>query len=225
MKKTNHFELRMVYNLTARVSYFLVSNFLFYLSVALPSAWLIFFAPSLMNMIAIGWMFPGLAALVSCGVKHKEVKQEAEFYVLKYFVEGYKKNFKDTINYCFIYAALIYVVNFNIIYYTSGMPLFMIVALVILTTLSTLIVTYMMIIASKFQFRTRDLLKVSFYCLIMHVKTTIRIFMIYIILFFAYPWIGAFIMFLFISPIISIIIHFAYPILEDVHENFIEKSE
>jgi len=178
-----------------------------------------------MDIIAIGFMFPGLAALVSCGIKHKELKNEVGFGVLKYFVEGYKKNFKDTIKYCFIYTIIIFSVVFNINYYGGDMPTLIMIALVSLTTLSTLTVTYMLIIAAKFQFRTRDLLRVSFYCIMMHFKRTIKIFITYVVLFFAFPWFGAFTMFLFISPIVYLIVHFANPILEDVHEMFIEKPE
>jgi len=225
MNKNNNLRLVLVRQLTSYIYYFLASNFLFYLSVALPGAWLIFFAPNLMNVIAIGLLFPGLAALVSCGIKHKELKNEPTFSVLKYFLEGYKKNFKDTIKYCFICAIIIFAVIFNIDYYGSDMPMFMIGALAILITLSALIVTYMMIIAAKFQFRTRDLLRVSIYCIMVHFKRTAKILVTYVILFFASPWIGVFTMLLFISPIIYLIIHFAYPVLEDVNEMFVEKPE
>lgn len=101
------------------IHYFFTSNLLFYLSVALPGLWLIFATPNLLNIIAIGFVFPGLAALVSCSIKYKEFKGEALFAVLKHFIEGYKKNFKDTIKYCFIYAIIIFSVMFNIYYYEN----------------------------------------------------------------------------------------------------------
>jgi len=218
-------KMKASYDLMLYINYFLTSNLLFCVSIVLPIAWLVFFTPSLLNIIAIGFMFPGIAALISCGIKYKESKTEVALGVLKHFIEGYRKNFKDTIKYCFVYAAIIFAVIFNISYYGGEMPTFMIVALFALTTLSTLIVTYMMVIAAKFQFRTRDLLRVSMYCIFMHFKTTTKIFIIYVLLFFAYPWVGGLIMLLFTSPIVYLIIHFAQPALEDVYENFVEKSE
>ena len=225
MNKNNNLRLALMSYLTSNIYYFLISNILFYLSIALSGIWLIVVTPNLMNIVVIGLMFPGFAALVSCGVKYKESKNKTAFKVLKTFIEGYKKNFKDTIKYCFIYTVIIFVVIFNINYYGSDMPMFMIIALIVLTTLSTLILTYMMLIATKFQFRTKDLLKVSVYCILMHLKITIKIFIIYVILFFAYPWVGIFTMFLFISPIVYLIIYFAFPVLEDVYKVFVEKTE
>ena len=225
MNDKNNLKMRAAYDLMLYINYFLTSNLLFCASILLPAAWLIFFTPSLMNIIAIGFIFPGIAALVSCCIKYKESKTEAVQGVLKHFIEGYRKNFKDTIKYCFVYAAIIFAVIFNINYYGGEMPLFMIIALFVLITLSTLIVTYMMVIAAKFQFRARDLLKVSIYCILMHFKATIKIFITYVVLFFAYPWVGVMIMLLFTSPIVYVIIHFAHPVLEDVYETFVEKLE
>ena len=225
MKKNNELRLILVRQLTAYIYFFMALSFLFYLSISIPVAWLIFFEPNFMDIIAIGLIFPGLAALVSCEIKYKELKSEGKFSVLKYFLEGYKKNFKDTIKYCFVLAIIIFAVIFNINHYGSEMPTFMIVALAVLITLSSLIATYMMIIAAKFQFKTKDLFKIGIYCILMHFKKTVKIFVVYVILFFASPWLGAFSMLLFISPIIYLVIHFASPVLEDVQEMFVEKSE
>lgn len=207
------------------IHYFLTSNLLFYLSMALPGTWLIFTTPNLLNIIAIGFLFPGLAALVSCSIKYQEFKDAIPFGSLKYFIEGYKKNFKDTIKYSFIYAMIIFLVVFNIYYYENDISTLIIIALFVLTTLSTLIVTYMMVIAAKYQFKTRDLLRVSIYCFIMHFKITMKIFITYVVLFFVFPWVGTVILLLCISPIVYVIVQFASPVLEDIYEVFVKKPE
>jgi len=225
MKGNNDLNMRATYNLMRYINYFLISNLLFFISILAPVAWLIFFTPSLMNVIAIGFIFPGIAALVSNGIKYKESKPDAILDILKHFTSGYRKNFKDTMKYCFIYAAIIFTVLFNIAYYDGEIPMFMLIALFVLITLSTLMVTYMMVIATKFQFRTRDLLRVSAYCLLMHFKVTIKLFITYVIFLVAYPWVGVMIMLVFASPIIYLITRFVHPVLDDVYETFVEKSE
>ena len=96
-----------------------------------------------------------------------------------------------------------------------------VIALIILST----IVTFMMVIAARFEFRTRDLLRVSLYCMLLDLKRMGKILIIYVILIFVYSWLGVLTIFLLTSPIVYLIIHFAYPVLEDVHELFIKKPE
>jgi len=225
MNRNKNFGLMVMREITAYFYYFLISSLLFFVSIGLPGAWLIFFESGLVNIVVIGFMFPGLAALVSCGMKYKESKDKIAFSTLKTFIEGYKKNFKDTIKYSFAYAGIILVIMFNITYYDGEMPVFMMIALVVLTMLSTLIVTYMMIVAAKFQFKIKDLFRVSLYCILVHFKTTVKITMLYVALSFIFPWLGIASTLLFISPIIYFLIHVAYPVLEDVYELFIEKPE
>jgi len=225
MSQKNNLKLWAISSLVRDIYYFIVANLLFYIAISVPGAWLIFFAPSLLNIIAIGFLFPGLAALVSCTIKYRESKKEAAINMVKTFFKGYRGNFKDTIKYCFIFAIIIFAIIFNFNYYGAEMPLFLIISLGILISLSSLVMTYMMIIATKFQFKLKDLFKVSIYCILMHFKRTMKIFITYVILFFAYPWVGMFTMLLFSSPIVYLVTHFAYPILDDVYEVFIEKPE
>ena len=224
MYEKNNMRMRATFSLTAYIYYFLTANLLFYVSVVLPGAWLVFFPPSLLNIVAIGFMFPGFAALVSCTIKHKEADNLATFGILKHFARGYKNNFKDTIKYCFVYALLFFVVTFTINNIDNETPRLMIITLIALTILTTLL-TYMMIIAARFEFRTRDLLRVSLYCMLMHPKRMAKILVIYAILFFAQQMLSVFTILLFVSPIVYLIIHFAYPVLDDVHALFAKKPE
>jgi len=178
-----------------------------------------------MNIIIIGLIFPGVSALVSTSIKHKESKNEIGFKVLEKFIDGYKKNFKDTVKFSFFYAAIIFSVLFNIVFYDGEIPIFVTVSLSILIALSTLIVTYMTLIGAKFKFRTRDLFRLSFYYIIMRFKITIGVLGIYLLAFWAFSSIAGFGLFLLVSPLIYIITIYSYPILEDVYANFVETGE
>ena len=219
--KNNDIGFMAMSKVTAYAYYFIISNLLFFVSILLPGAWLLFFEPNLLNIVALGFIFPGLAALVSCGIKFKESEEKVKFSVLKEFIDGYKKNFKDTIKYCFIYAAIVFAAVSNINYYGVEMPMFLIVALGISGTLSTLMVTYAMAVATKFQFKLKDLMGVSISCIIIQFKTTIKIVIMYLVLLFVLPGLGLFIVLLLTSPIIYLLITFIQPALEYVHEYFI----
>lgn len=212
-------------NMTSYIYFFMALNLLFLISIILPAAWLIFTTPNLLNVIALGLAFPGIAALCSCCIKYKEASAKRSYKVLKSFLEGYRKNFKDTLKYCFVYALLIFVISFNVNAYDTDSSIFPVITTAILAILSTIIVTYMMIIATKFQFKLKDLFKISIYCILMHFKITLKISATYTVLFFAYPWVGAFTILLFISPICYLIVHFAHPVLADVYQTFVEKVE
>jgi len=222
--KNNNITPSKMLNLTQFITYFLTTGFIFTISVIPTLFWLLFSGPNFFDIIALGLMFPSLAAMVSCSVKYKESEEKMKFQIVKHFLEGYKKNFKDTIKYCFIYAGILFVVFLG---FTNieEMSIFMMVAFGLLTTLSTLIVTYMMLVATKFQFNLKGLFKIGIYCILMNFKITAKIFLVYVALFFLYPWVGVFPMLLFVSPVTYLIIHFVGPVFEEVYELFVEKPE
>ncbi|MCL2560636.1 MAG: DUF624 domain-containing protein [Turicibacter sp.] len=225
MSRQNRFGPRFAREFTAYSYYFMLSNILFYLSILVPGAWIVFTTPNFFDVVAIGLMLPGLAALVSCTIKFRESDEKATFGVFKEFIERYKNNFRDTIKYCFVYALVVFTVFFTV-RHGDDLSLFMRVSLIVSTSVSTLIVTYMMIVAARFEFKkTRHLLRVSLYCCLMHFKITAVLAVAYFVLLFLTLWFGLLMLFLFASPILYGIIRLTYPVLDDVYEMFIEKGD
>lgn len=205
--------------------YFVVSTVLFFVSILIPAAWLLFTTTNFLDVIFLGLLFPSLAALVSCSIKFKESTDKGAMNPFKLFIEGYRKNVKDTAKYCFIYGALLFVVIFNLNQTEADVSQFMMMTTMILAGISTLIVTFMMLIAAKFQFRLKDLFKVSIYAILMNMLVTVKIVLTFLVLFFLTPRIGLLAVMLYISPIVYLVTHFATPMLADIHKNFVDDDK
>ena len=209
--------LKMTFNL-----YFLIAtNFLFLVSIIFPVLWLTSFSRSIVDIVAVGLLFPGLAALTSCTLKFRESGNSVKFAILKHFAEGFRKNVVDTLKYCFVIGLVAFVFMFNMDLHGVEMPLWLGGSLAVLTALTAVITTYMMVVATKFQFRIRDLLRVAIYCLLMHFGKTLKVLGLYMLLLFVWVWGGTFSLLMLVSTLVYLIVHVVYPVLTDVQANFV----
>jgi len=213
-----------LFDFMQNVTYFMITGFLFLFSVLPMLLWLFFTSSNLLDVIAMGLMFPSLAALVSCGVKYKESEEKIKFRILKHLFEGYKKNFKDTIKYCFIFAGILYVVLMGA-RSMEELSTWTMISLGLLASFCLLIVTYMILVATKFQFNLKGLFKVGLYCLLMNFKISVKILFVYVALLFFYPILGVFPLLILASPASYLMICFATPVFKEVYDLFVKKPD
>ena len=213
-----------LYRLLANIYFLMATNFLFLLSIALPVVWLMITPHSLVDIIVVALLFPGLAALVSCTIKFKESKNSTDFKIFKHFVDGFRKNVKDTLKYCLFIGIVVFVFQFNLEIHGAQMPLWLGISMTVLLSLTTLITTYMMIVATKFQFKVGSLFRVAMYCLMMYLGKSLKLLLLYIAVFFAWPWVGMFVLLMIASTIVYFVVQIVHPVLADVHAVFVEPT-
>ena len=221
--KTKNNQLRDValYKLMVNVRFLIIVNLLFLISIALPMLWLMLFGRSVVDIVVVGLLLPGLAALVSCILKYRESKRSMEFKILYHFLTGFRDNLKDTLKYCFAIGVVTFAVWFNLAVHGEDLSFWLGGSLVVLSALTALVVTYMLVVAAKFQFRTRDLLRVAGYCLLMNVGKSLKLLVLYVVVFFAWPWVGMFTMLMLASTIAYFVVQIVEPVLPDVHAVFV----
>jgi len=217
--------LVMVRLISNNLWHFFLSSMVFFLTILIPVAWLLITTPNFFDTVAIALTIPCFAALLGSHLNYIETADKSKFNSFADFFKAFKKSFKDTIKYCLIYAIMVFVVLFNINHFGSEMPLFQVVLLAIAITVTTLIAVFMMLISTRYQFRLKDLVKVSIYSILMHFKITLKVFAVFVVLFFASPWVGLLVILLFVSPIVYLIALITHPVLADVYEVFVEKPE
>ena len=211
-----------LYKLMINIRFLIMVNFLFLISIAIPAVWLVLFGRSLVDIVMIGLLFPGLAALVSCILKFRETKDSIEFKTLHYFLTGFRDNLKDTLKYCFVIGIITFAVWFNLTFHGGELSFWLGTSLVVLSVATAMVVTYMLVVAAKFQFRTRDLLRVAGYCVLMNVGKSLKLLVLYAVIFFGWPWLGMITMLMLSSIIVYFVVQIVEPVLADVHMVFVE---
>lgn len=222
--KNNPNQMILMQKVISNLYFFTIASMYFIISILPAIFWLVTTQNSPLDIIAIGFIFPGLAALVSCNLKFIESGNDIQFPVTKKFIEGYKNNFFDVIKFSFIVAVPIYLILANVNFFGEDTATGTIVLSTIFLSILILITTYKILVVTKFSFKTFDLLRVAIYCLIMHFTITLKILATYIAVFFIWPWLGD-ALFLFSTSVISyFIIKIAFPIYEDVFQTYSKEN-
>jgi len=213
--------------ITSYIAFFMAMNVFFILSIIPSLAWLLILEPSLLNFIPIGLMGPGITALLCCMIKFKETNFEKEdLPKLKDFILFYKKNFTDTLKIWLPYVILMMVLYTNVVYYEgSGFVRIMTIIIAIIgSIISTLSVTYMLIINAKFKFGVKDLLKLSMFYTITGFKATISIVVVYFLALVVTVLTSEFLLILVVSVIGYLLVSYTYSTLENVRDRFTEEG-
>ena len=211
-----------LYKLMINVRFLIMVNFLFLISIAIPVVWLMLFGRSMVDIVMIGLLFPGLAALVSCILKFRESKNSIDFKILHHFLTGFRDNLTDTLKYCFVIGIVTFAVWLNLAIHEEGVPFWLGISLIVLSVVTALVATYMLVVAAKFQFRTRDLLRVAGYCVLMNIGKSLKLLVLYVVVFFGWPWVGLFTLLMLASTMVYIVVQIVEPVLADVQAVFVE---
>ncbi|MBS5938795.1 MAG: DUF624 domain-containing protein [Clostridium sp.] len=114
---------------------------------------------------------PALVALISFNNK---VISDEHFGVTKSFFQGYKKNFFISLKVWVPLLIIAFVIIFDIkLCFVNSKFLFLIIPLTIMLVINILLMSYSLMIISKYTINTIDTLKLSFYLLIKNPFTSI----------------------------------------------------
>jgi len=205
------------------LNFFMISSVLFHFINLLFSGWILLMGRSLIDIVVLGVMLPSVSALAytSLAIKTREKKQVN---VVGCYIEGYKKCFKDTIKYGFIYAGILFYFFLTTGELGAHLNNLTHYAMFVLVVLASVLVSYMMTISTKYQFKLAGLFKVSIYVLLMHFKTTLKLAAVFTGIIFLMPMVHLMLIFIFMSPLIYLITSLSSSVLEEVYEVFVDKS-
>ncbi|KAB8130999.1 DUF624 domain-containing protein [Gracilibacillus oryzae] len=200
---------------------FIASNILFFIAfiTLIPSV-----SNAIFYFIASIPTGPAIAALchaLSKLVREKEVAPVADF------IHAYRNNFKDVLKVWLPILIVAFILVIDIQYFNQNPTLFyqilngiFLVALLILSVFTF----YALIITSHYQFRIRDVYRLSVYYIFMRFKITSGniciVFLTLVLMFFT----SDFIIFLLFSVIAWLLMANTQGIIEDVKLNFVKES-
>ena len=225
--KSNH-ETGILTVLTQNI-YFFIKASLFFMLTTLPSMiWLIIFERSLVDLIFLFLFGPAIAAMCRLMIAYIETDFGVDDYPeFSDYIKFYKKNFKESLTFWSPYCLLIFILLTNIELYqwTHVMISSAINGIFILAiAFFTLVVSYFFVISAKYKFTLSSLFRLSVFYLFTSIKGTLGMLAVLFLVWILSLQVNEFIVFLLSGPITYMVVRYAYPILEDVNENFIDHT-
>ena len=226
--KSNH-ETGILTVITQNIYFFIKASFFFMLTTLPAIIWLIVFERSLVDLVFVFLFGPTIAAMCRFMIAYIETDFEVDDYPeFSNYLTCYKINFKESLMFWSPYCLFIFILLTNIQAYewTTAMIGSAVNGIFILAiAFSTLVVSYFFVISAKYKFNLSSLFRLSVLYLFTSIKSTLGMLAVLFLVWVVALLFNELIVFLLSGPIIYSVVRYAYPILKDVDENFIDHKK